>query len=130
MVTAGDDDAWLLGDPMTSKLNSFFTEAIRELSHDANGFDAAFACVTSVLANERGAAWSELKRTFEDHPEASPLLITHLMRPRYCWNCTSATANSGLSTVATDATRSLSGLTGTAARMSEQEQLTPSGSCR
>ena len=48
-VADSDDDAvWLLGDPVTSKLNAFFTAAIRELPDDATGFDAAFPCVTSV----------------------------------------------------------------------------------
>ena len=89
---ASDDDAWLLGDPVTSKLNAFFTAAIRELPDDATGVDAAIACVTSVPENERGAAWYELKQAFEDHLETfattnNPFDVAALLLDLYKHHC-------------------------------------------
>jgi len=89
---ASGDDAWLLGDPVTSPLKSHFLAAIRELPENATGFDAAFACVTSVPEDQRGAAWHELKRAFEDQPEAfsatnNPFDVADLLLALYKRHC-------------------------------------------
>lgn len=89
---ASGNDAWLLGDPVTAPLYSHFLAAIRELPENATGFDAAFACVTSVPEDQRGAAWHELKRAFEDQPEAfsatnNPFDVAGLLLALYKRHC-------------------------------------------
>ena len=89
---ASDSDAWLLEDPVVLPLRSHFLAAIRELPENVTGFDAAFACVTSVPEEQRGAAWHELKQAFSDHPEAfaatnNPFDVAELLLDLYKSHC-------------------------------------------